>query len=311
MKHFFIPPIFILVCLLCLVSPTPAANDQVPTVEFTSILHFLTPSGEDVEVGPGVYQIEAAESWLKLVPEGESRSAAVLLEATPGTHDEMVTEPAVRLEGAAENPDVVHLGLLLANGTGLEAIGTKSGIRPRGLNFTFVQKPRRAKPLAARPKISLPGLVGQKVQIELDRIDIIDDGDPVFGAGEFRLVVGVVHTSPDCPKDEQWPELRICGSWKYKKPFKAKSGETKTLNHVIPTTAQFVEVQPGDGINIYVYVVEKDYNPCYSPLIIFCSGRSELSGQPEPPPGSQAHGEQRLGPRKPVDTRVRQCGARR
>ena len=78
MKHFFIPPIFILVCLLCLVSPTHAANDQTPTVEITAPLHFLTPGGEDVEVGPGVYQVEAAEAWLKLVPEGEAPISANL-----------------------------------------------------------------------------------------------------------------------------------------------------------------------------------------------------------------------------------------
>ncbi len=97
MKYFFIPPIFILVCLLCLVSPTHAANDQVPTVELTSILHFLTPSGEDVGVGPGVYQVEAAESWLKLVPEGQGRTEVVLLEATPGTHEEIVEQLTISL----------------------------------------------------------------------------------------------------------------------------------------------------------------------------------------------------------------------
>ena len=137
-----------------------AANAST-TVELPTVIHFLTPAGDDIEVGPGIYEVETAESWLKLVPEGQGRTEAVLLEATRGTHDETVPAPTVRLEGVGENADVFHLGLLLPDGTGLEAIGTKSGIRPRGLQLTFVRKPRRSRNFAALPKISLPSPVGQ------------------------------------------------------------------------------------------------------------------------------------------------------
>ena len=34
---------------------------------------FSHPGGEDIEPGPGVYQVEAAESWLKLVPRTYNR----------------------------------------------------------------------------------------------------------------------------------------------------------------------------------------------------------------------------------------------
>jgi hypothetical protein len=53
------------------------------TVDFPASLHFLTPGGEDVVLPAGMYQVEVAESWLKLLPEGLGRTEAVLLEATP------------------------------------------------------------------------------------------------------------------------------------------------------------------------------------------------------------------------------------
>ncbi|HQU28932.1 MAG TPA: hypothetical protein PKZ24_07210 [Nitrospirales bacterium] len=138
-----------------------AASTSAPTVELPAVIHFLTPAGEDIEVRPGVYQVEATESWLKLVPEGEARSAAVLLDATQGNHEETLTEPIVRATADTDNPDVFNLAMLLQDGTGLEAVGTVSGIRPRALNLAFVGRTSKAKTLAARPKISLPGPVGQ------------------------------------------------------------------------------------------------------------------------------------------------------
>lgn len=110
------------------------------TVELPFVIHFLTPAGDDVEVGPGRYEVEVAESWLKLVPEAEGPASAVLLEATSGTHEENVTETTVRLEGDPDNSDVFHLAMLLQDGTGLEAVGTASGIFPRGLQMVYLNK---------------------------------------------------------------------------------------------------------------------------------------------------------------------------
>ena len=138
-----------------------AETTLATTVELPSLLHFLTPGGDDIEVPPGEYQVEAAESWLKLVPEGLERTEAVLVDATQGTHEETLTESGVRLEGEPENPDVFHLAMLLSDGTGLEAIGTKSGIRSRGLNLAFVSKLSKARTFTARPKILVPGSIGQ------------------------------------------------------------------------------------------------------------------------------------------------------
>ena len=48
--------------------------------------------------------------------------------ATSGKHEEPLTELMVRLEADPENPDVFHLVLLRADGSGLEAMGTKNAV---------------------------------------------------------------------------------------------------------------------------------------------------------------------------------------
>lgn len=129
-------------------------------VELPAVIHFLTPAGDDVEVGPGAYQVESAETWLKLIPAGEGAASAVLLEATVGTHEEPLSEPSVRLEALKDNPDVFHLALLLTGGRGLEAVGTVSGIRPRAINLAILSKPTGKVPRTAtaqrftRPSVS-------------------------------------------------------------------------------------------------------------------------------------------------------------
>ena len=127
------------------------------TVEFPSAIHFLNPAGEDVVVGPGVYDIESTESWLQLVPEGQDRKEAVLLEAIMGEHQESGEQTAVRLEQETGNTDVFHLAVLQPDGTGLEALGTKSGIHPRSLKFSFIKKSfSKSSTRISRFKNSLP-----------------------------------------------------------------------------------------------------------------------------------------------------------
>ena len=104
-----------------------AGTISATTVELPAVIHFITPAGDDVEVGPGVFQVEAAESWIKLVPEGEARSEAMLIDATQGNHEETLAEPVVRAAAATENPDVFHVAMLLQDGTGLEAVASGVG----------------------------------------------------------------------------------------------------------------------------------------------------------------------------------------
>ena len=133
--------VFILLFFLCgapIAWGETANPSSFSTIEFDQPLHFFGVDGTDMVIPPGHYQVEAAESWLKLVPAGEPRSAAVLLEAKQGRHGETLTEPVVRTEEDKDNPDVFHIAVLLSDGSGLEAIGTKSGIRPRAVNFAFM-----------------------------------------------------------------------------------------------------------------------------------------------------------------------------
>ena len=54
------------------------------------------------------------------------------------------------MEPEAENSDVFHLAMLLTDGTGLEAFGTGSGVRPRALNLAFLTKRSRTASMTAR-----------------------------------------------------------------------------------------------------------------------------------------------------------------
>jgi hypothetical protein len=100
--------------LIMIVEPTLAlaATTSTTTVTLPTAIHFLTPAGDDVEVGPCIFEVERAESWLKLVPEGQGRTEVVLLEATSGTHEEIVEQLTIRIEEAPDNPDVFHLAML-------------------------------------------------------------------------------------------------------------------------------------------------------------------------------------------------------
>jgi len=150
------------------------------TVDFPAPIHFLTAGGEDGVLPAGRYQVEVAESWLKLIPDGQRRTEAMLVDATSGTHEELLKDITVLLKADTKNPDIFHLAMLQTNGTGLEAVGTQSGIRPRGLKFAFVHKFRKAKTFASAgtstprpgsqtqaqlrlPKISLPSSGGQQL----------------------------------------------------------------------------------------------------------------------------------------------------
>lgn len=160
-QHSFISVLFFILSMVVGSTLALAETTSTTTVELPTAIHFLTPAGDDIEVGPGIYEVEAAESWLKLVPEGESRSTALLLEANRGPHEEDVTAPSVRTSSSPNTPEVLHVALLLPDGIGMEAVGTVTGIRPRALNFAFVGRTRQAKSFTAGPKITLPGPVGQ------------------------------------------------------------------------------------------------------------------------------------------------------
>ncbi len=107
-------------------------------------LHFLTADGSDVLLHPGGYQVMATEDWLKVIPEDGGTHDAILLEATVSSHDEDVEFPEA-LTNIGDTEDVEYVALLLPSGRLLEALGTSSGIRPRGLKFGRVSRYKTRK----------------------------------------------------------------------------------------------------------------------------------------------------------------------
>lgn len=138
------------------VTDTIAGTRTATTVEILFPTHFLKAGGEDVVLGAGSYQVAVGESWLKVVPEGEGRVSAILLEATLGMHEETLQEPVAKTALDSSDPDVLHIALLRPDGTGLEAVGSKSGIRRRGFTLYFLKKMNTRPPLQVIPLPAIP-----------------------------------------------------------------------------------------------------------------------------------------------------------
>lgn len=183
-RKLFINILFSLFIFLIGGTPALAKAVSAPTVELTSPVHFVTPSGEDVEVEPGIYQVEAAEDWLKLVAQGESRTTSILIEAIRGPHEENISEPLVRTISNPETPDVLHLAFLTPDGVGMEAVGTVTGIRPRGLNFAFVGRTGKTKTHSASKGMTAPR-PGSQTQAPAPR----PTGQPV-DCGPYQKIIG-------------------------------------------------------------------------------------------------------------------------
>jgi hypothetical protein len=93
-------------------------------------VHFLGVDGRDALIAPGTYSVEAADTWLRLVP-GERRDA-ILLDAKGIVHQEAIAEPAASLTSVDE--DTQEIMLFLPDGTRLKALGTYSVVLSRGVS---------------------------------------------------------------------------------------------------------------------------------------------------------------------------------
>ena len=88
--------LMLVVC--CIITAFPNFSPNVlaaSTLTLEQPVYFLSPDEEPRIVEPGTYQVEAADAWLKLIPAEGSRTEAVLLEATSGTHDNETATPEV------------------------------------------------------------------------------------------------------------------------------------------------------------------------------------------------------------------------
>ena len=117
--------------------------EAASTLTLEQPVHFMTSDGTDVKVEAGTYEVNTlVGSLLRLNMEG---GETVFLEAQATTHSEEIEAPlAVTVRG--EDPDVVHIVLLLPNSQALDAPGSISGTRSRG--FSSLERTARS----ARPR---------------------------------------------------------------------------------------------------------------------------------------------------------------
>jgi hypothetical protein len=128
-------------------------------------IHFWGVDGSDALIAPGTYTVEAADTWLRLVP-GERRDA-ILLDAEVVMHQEAIVEPVASLTSV--DNDTQEIALLLPGGTGLKALGTYSGVLSRGVypgkqsNRLVLRTPATSSPKSTpRPQERYPQVMQKK-----------------------------------------------------------------------------------------------------------------------------------------------------
>jgi hypothetical protein len=111
--------------------PSPEAG-EVPeqTVSLTQAVHFTDATSQNVVVGPGSYRVDAeGTNRISLLP--SETGEAVVIDAVSFTHQEAVERPVPVTVSDPEQPDVLHVVLVLPNGQALAATGSLSGTRSR------------------------------------------------------------------------------------------------------------------------------------------------------------------------------------
>jgi hypothetical protein len=167
-------------------------------------IHFLSTDGSDVLIQPGTYIVEAAEEWLRVIP-GERREAW-LLEAILTKHEETLDAP-VAFSTPGED-DQQHMVLLLPGGTGLEAIGSISGVRSRRVTpqrrLTQAQirqgyrarQQRYASKQSSSAPSTLPRPTDARRRTQLGDPDLkVQDGRVVVGPDGRTTVVGGTYST--------------------------------------------------------------------------------------------------------------------
>ena len=103
-------------------------GEDLETIALSTPLHFLSPAGEDVTVPTGQYAITIGEDGMQLDSTTGFRS--YLIDSKPTTHTENLPLPGALLI-SGEN-DLQYLTVLFPWGESFEAVGSTSGIIPRG-----------------------------------------------------------------------------------------------------------------------------------------------------------------------------------
>ncbi len=104
-------------------------EEDLETITLSTTLHFLSPTDEDVTVPPGQYAITIGEDGMQL--DSTPGLQSYLINSQPSTHtEELIVPGALIIPG--EN-DLQYLTVLFPWGESFEAVGSTSGITPRGV----------------------------------------------------------------------------------------------------------------------------------------------------------------------------------
>lgn len=129
--------ILILVAALCFATFVHAqiefSEDLFPRLaSLEKDVHFFGTEGDSTVVPAGTYLVTASDDEIQLF---NLRTAENFdIHAVAGTHEEQVDQPtAMSVAGTEELPDSHEIVLMYADGTEVSAIGSYSGIQPRGL----------------------------------------------------------------------------------------------------------------------------------------------------------------------------------
>ena len=137
----FVFSVFLALASLVFFLSAPNASLAKAIVTLDQPVHFTIAEGSDVVLDAGDYEVDAADAWLRVTPSEGQAVDALLLEAQVARHEEALKAP-LGVSAQGESPDTHHLALLLPNGSRLEAVGSYSGIRSRGLSLLTIQRLR-------------------------------------------------------------------------------------------------------------------------------------------------------------------------
>lgn len=101
------------------------------TIMLGQAAHFTSADGSDVVVQPGTYELEGTDTEIRLIPNGDG--APILLSAQQTPFPEEVDAPiamSIPLE-----KEGVYIAWLQPGEKGVEAMGSYSSIRKRGINW--------------------------------------------------------------------------------------------------------------------------------------------------------------------------------
>jgi len=121
------------------------SSPTFPTVLIDRPVYFTNRDGSDTVASPGLYDVMPhGESGLRLIPSHSHEG--FLIQATAFTYEEELASPVAL--AVPDNESDYHVVLLRPGGTGLDAVGSLTQVRPRGIGSLSLSKSKIKEALA-------------------------------------------------------------------------------------------------------------------------------------------------------------------